>query len=229
MKKPTDYRSDEYPVDFNLSEELQVLKETVRKFVDRELIPLERECRPEREDPEQLTDGLGQRYEVVNTNIKKARLSADSEGLGAWGNERFVIGHVPEVNGSEACEVPQFVPTKHELIQIAKYWFQRRLDNDFYLFVFGQTGSSEWRTNVYANRRINRIADILPEQELNQSIEEVEHDFKQEHKISDADWDVFKNGTQEQRMLYQERFWREVESQNSETPAADGREQLNKC
>ncbi len=95
MKKPTDYRSDEYLVDFNLPEELQVLKETVRKFVDRELIPLERECRPEGEDPEQLTDGLGQRYEVVNTNIKKARLSADSEGLGAWGNKRFVCGSRP--------------------------------------------------------------------------------------------------------------------------------------
>jgi hypothetical protein len=66
MKKPTDYRSDEYPV--------------------------------------------------------KASLSADSEGLGAWGNKiAGTVGHVSEVNGSEACEVPQFVPTKHELIQIAKY------------------------------------------------------------------------------------------------------------
>jgi hypothetical protein len=160
----------------------------------------------------------------------KARLSADSEGLGAWGgvwgNERFVVGHVPEVNGSEACEVPQFVPTKRELIQIAKYWFQRRLDNDFYFFVFGQTGSSEWRTNVYANRRINRIADILPEQELNQAIEEVEHDFKQEHKISDADWDVFKNGTQEQWTSFQDKLRREFESRDSETPEAEGREQL---
>jgi len=36
-------------MDFNLPEELQVLKATVRKFVDRELIPLEHECRPEGE------------------------------------------------------------------------------------------------------------------------------------------------------------------------------------
>jgi acyl-CoA dehydrogenase len=36
-------------MDFNLPEELQLLKETVRRFVDRELIPLERECRPEGE------------------------------------------------------------------------------------------------------------------------------------------------------------------------------------
>jgi hypothetical protein len=174
MKKPTDYRSDEYPV--------------------------------------------------------KATLSADSEGLGAWGDKKtFVVGHVPEVNGSEAFEVPEFVPTKHELIEIAKYWFQRRLDNRFWFFETAQTGSSEWRTNVYAVRRINRMAEIVPEQELDQAIEEVERDFKQERKISDEDWDIFKNGTQEQWELYQERFWREFKSQNSETPEADGREQLTKC
>lgn len=42
-------------MDFNLPEELQLLKETMRRFVDRELIPLEREFRPEGEEmPEAL-------------------------------------------------------------------------------------------------------------------------------------------------------------------------------
>lgn len=46
-------------VDFDLPEELKLLKDTVRKFVDRELIPLERECRPEGEDmPEQYIKPL---------------------------------------------------------------------------------------------------------------------------------------------------------------------------
>jgi len=98
----------------------------------------------------------------------KARLSADSEGLGAWGNERLVVGHVPEVNGSEACEVPQFVTTQHELIQIAKYWIGRILDNDFFFFTYAQTGSTEWRINSYADRRINRAAEFLSEQEFNE-------------------------------------------------------------
>jgi hypothetical protein len=129
---------------------------------------------------------------------------------------------INEVNGSEACEVPQFVPTKHELIQIAKYWFQRLLNIQLWFFATGQSGSSEWREDFYAALRIDRIAEIVPEQELNQAIEEVDRDFKQDKKISDEDWNIFKNGTHEQRMLYQERFWREVESQNSETPEAEG-------
>ena len=42
-------------MDFNLPEELQILKTTVGRFVDKELIPLEREYRPEGEEmPERL-------------------------------------------------------------------------------------------------------------------------------------------------------------------------------
>jgi acyl-CoA dehydrogenase len=53
-------------VDFNLPEELQLLKETVRKFVDKELIPLERECRPEGEDmPEEYLRPLQEKAKAL--------------------------------------------------------------------------------------------------------------------------------------------------------------------
>ena len=49
-------------MDFDLPEELKLLKDTVRKFVDRELIPLERECRPEGEDMQK--EGTLRRWSV---------------------------------------------------------------------------------------------------------------------------------------------------------------------
>jgi acyl-CoA dehydrogenase len=53
-------------VDFDLPEELKLLKDTVRKFVDRELIPLERECRPEGEDmPEQYIKPLQEKAKAI--------------------------------------------------------------------------------------------------------------------------------------------------------------------
>jgi len=53
-------------MDFNLPEELQMLKETVRKFVDRELIPLERDYRPEGEDmPEHLLKPLQEKAQAM--------------------------------------------------------------------------------------------------------------------------------------------------------------------
>ena len=38
-------------MDFNLPEEIQILRNTVRRFVDKELIPLEREYRHDSEGP----------------------------------------------------------------------------------------------------------------------------------------------------------------------------------
>ncbi|HWP59268.1 MAG TPA: acyl-CoA dehydrogenase family protein [Candidatus Acidoferrales bacterium] len=56
-------------MDFNLPEEVQLLKETVRRFVDKELIPLERECRPEGEEmPEDIL----------------ARLQEKTKAMGLW-------------------------------------------------------------------------------------------------------------------------------------------------
>ncbi len=53
-------------MDFDLPEELRLLKDTVRKFVDRELIPLERECRPEGEDmPEQYIKPLQEKAKAI--------------------------------------------------------------------------------------------------------------------------------------------------------------------
>lgn len=75
--------------------------------------------------------------------------------------------------------------------------------------------------SVYASRRINRIAQILSEPELNQVIEEVERDFKREHKISDADWDTFKNGTMEQWESYAAKTWQEFECQQADTTATE--------
>ena len=44
----------------------KLLKDTVRKFVDRELIPLERECRPEGEDmPEQFIKPLQEKAKAI--------------------------------------------------------------------------------------------------------------------------------------------------------------------
>jgi len=148
---------------------------------------------------------------------KKRKLSSDSEGLGYWGNANFVVGHVSEVNGTEASEIPEFVPTKHELIQLAKYWIGRSLDNDFFYFTYAQTGSSEWRTNKYADRRIDRAAEILSEDEMKQLIAEAEKDFKEKYGISDEDWNIFKNGSKEEWQAHQDKVQQEIMTQLSET------------
>ncbi len=53
-------------MDFELPEELQLIKKTVRDFIDREVIPLEREYRPESEDmPEHLLKPLQEKAKTM--------------------------------------------------------------------------------------------------------------------------------------------------------------------
>src|SRR5438445_12030977 len=70
-------------MDFNLPEELQLLKETVRKFVDKELIPIERECRPEGEDmPERFLKPLQEKAKAIGLSLLDVPQDYGGAGLG---------------------------------------------------------------------------------------------------------------------------------------------------
>jgi hypothetical protein len=130
---------------------------------------------------------------------KTRKLSSDSEELYAWGNELFTVGWVAEVNGPEAVEVSGFIPTKHELKEIVKYWHLRRLYNRFfYWFHYGQSGSTEWRISIYAQRRIARVEELLSEKDVEEAVSDAEGDFKDRYRISDEDWNIYKNGSEEE-------------------------------
>src|SRR5262245_2402485 len=130
---------------------------------------------------------------------KEYKLSDDSEGLGVLSANRFTIGSDLEVNGTEAEEIPVFIPTKQELKEIVKYWIHRALDIHFYYFCYELL---DWRVSNYARRRINRAGKILTEQEMDEMIAEAERDLKNKYKISDEVWNIFKNGSSEQWEAY---------------------------
>lgn len=65
------------------------------------------------------------------------------------------------MNGPNAAACSGFVPTKHELQQLAKFWIERIFDLDFYWFQTQSTVSSEWRERQFAERRLSRIAEVL--------------------------------------------------------------------
>ena len=121
----------------------------------------------------------------------------DNDGLLPRGNEKVLIGCVPEVNGAEAVEVHEFIPTVHEIVQTARYWYLRLLENDWYYFIYGQTGSSEFRVNGFACQRIDRAAEVIGAEAVEAAIKEAREEFKA--KINDDRlWNIWENGTQEQ-------------------------------
>ena len=103
-------------------------------------------------------------------NVEINVANQDNESLHAWGTHRFIVGYVEKVNGSGAEEIPDFVPTRHELLVLAKYWTQERLEQEFWCFCTQSSGSTEWRLLTYARLRIERIADLIAEEEVDCAI-----------------------------------------------------------
>src|SRR5258706_9043449 len=97
-------------MDFNLPEELQLLKDTVRKFVDRELIPLERECRPEGEDmPEQFIKPLQEKAKAIGLWLLDVPQEYGGGGLDLM-SRCVVMGETPRTTPISFCYAPIFWP-----------------------------------------------------------------------------------------------------------------------
>lgn len=134
--------------------------------------------------------------------------NADNGLLGATNGNGFSIGTIDEVNGSGAAEVPEFNVTRHELIQIAKYWAEATLDSEYWCFLFQQIGSAEIRLQPYAWRRVSRIADLLGNEVVEKAIQEVKEEMG---KTRDAEaWRVFLSGSNVERAALQSRIASEM-------------------
>ena len=106
------------------------------------------------------------------------------------------IGHVDEVNGPGAIGMPDFIATRHELLQLAKYWFTVAIDYEFFMFLYQQTGSDWLRKMHFGYRRVNRIAACLGDAAVEQACKEAEGTFV---KTVDANaWRIFCEGTAEE-------------------------------
>lgn len=100
----------------------------------------------------------------------------------------LTIGFVDEVNGSGAREVPEFTPTKAELLELVKHWELTFLDTNYFVFWSQQIGSTERRLSAYAERRICRIVDLLGDDAV-EAFREVRKTFAA--RIGSQDWEDF--------------------------------------
>ena len=115
----------------------------------------------------------------------------------------FIFDEMDELNDAAAEEVPGFVPTRGELIQIVKYWANVELNLNYYMFFHSTTGSDLLRQTSFAQRRIGRIAKILGEDEVRKAIDGVYTKFEKDLEVftefgEDLDkeaWDIFLHRT----------------------------------
>jgi hypothetical protein len=140
---------------------------------------------------------------------KKLMANRDNEGLGAWGTEHAVVGYVEEVNGRASREVPDFVPTRHELLLLVKQWEGVALDIEFYWSLWAQISGKGSRKHTFARRRINRIARALGDDVVRRGIDEVWEAFGK--KVDPRAWEIFLQNHRKQIDAFQNEFQELVE------------------
>jgi hypothetical protein len=149
-------------------------------------------------------DYLDRLRESVGTN-------RDTEGLGTMAVGPFIVGSVDAINGEDGKEVAEFVATKHELKQLARYWAEERIERDFYWFVYQGTGSSEWRWSAYITRRLNRLSEVLGLEAMERVWDDAVASYRRRRKISDEDWRVFTEGSEEEQEVWRKKMLEEEE------------------
>ncbi len=96
-------------------------------------------------------------------------------------------------------EVPGFVPTREELLQLVRYWWRTIREIEWCDFLFDEADSSSLRARFYASRRIDRIVDLLGASTVQNVIKEVEVEFSKDKNLKywrifisshEADWEA---------------------------------------
>jgi hypothetical protein len=93
--------------------------------------------------------------------MRRTIINADNMDLQPLFVGPFVVGHVDNVNGPGAHEVPEYLPTRAELLEVLKYWEFTFLDTEYWVFTMSCDGSTEMRLGRYAKRRSERIVTLL--------------------------------------------------------------------
>jgi hypothetical protein len=155
----------------------------------------------EKQQPNEAIDYIGRLEASVGAN-------RDTKGLGTMKVGSATVGRVDPINGADGEEVPEFVLTVHELKQLAVYWMGERIDHDFDYFCYQQTGSSEWRWSVFISRRLDRLAETLGEEAMQQVRKTAVQTYRKCYpKINDEDWRIFTTGTGVEQEAWRAKLW----------------------
>jgi hypothetical protein len=178
------------------------------------------QCTPNGGEQAAPTQNDGREPEETARKSAAPRLTNDARGLGPRQTRPFAFGVVNMIVGEGGVKVPGFVPTKNETLQLVRYWATEIIDLDFSFFLHGTTGSSEWRTREFANRRLNTISKLIGQQEVSAAVEQATETFAK--RVDARAWKVFWEGTKEEQeefqQFVQEQLERDItESGNSQT------------
>jgi hypothetical protein len=109
-------------------------------------------------------------------------------------------------------EMSDFAPTRHEMLQIVKYWERVIIDEEVLSFTLGQVGRSEQLRISFADRRIDRICHLLGKAAGTEAINEVHAEYRDKDPRF---WEAFLNGDEALRWSIHEDALRHMNNECS--------------
>lgn len=140
----------------------------------------------------------------------EASPNPDNEWLDPVQAGPFTIGYDEDIHGAGGTAVAVYEPTKHELSIVARHWIRELLEIDIFWFLYSTTGSWEVRTRSYSIRRLERIADVIGEDALNEIVRQEGEIARR--RLGARYWHIFEHGTPEEW----DQVWQEVADEVSE-------------
>jgi len=119
-----------------------------------------------------------------------------------------------DLRGSLATEVPEFIPTELELLQIVEYWYVEDLRIQWNYFRFGEGPEP----GLYSLSRIGDIRKLLSKEKVDNAIDaaikQAELLFGQNpllwsREVDTRHWDIFLHGDEEQWKAARDELWQD--------------------
>ncbi len=93
-------------------------------------------------------------------------------------------------------EVPEFIPSRRELLKIVKDWYLEDLKIQWFWFRSQVCILPDVRQHLSDSSRIGQITKLLGEEEVEKAIAEAREDYGR--KLDPRYWDIFIHGDEEQ-------------------------------
>ena len=126
----------------------------------------------------------------MNEREHESEINDDRDGLGPRCFGPLAIGSVDQVNGKNSLPCPDYVATRHELLELVRYWLNQVLSIETTFYYERQIGSDDWRIAEYGKRRLDRITKLLGWTAVEPVVSAIEDRYRQE--MGDRDWATFK-------------------------------------
>jgi hypothetical protein len=120
--------------------------------------------------------------------------------------------------------VPEFVVTRQELRQLARYWYDERIVHDFWFFIYQTTGGSDLCEHFMIKDHLSRLTQVLGRKAMQEAWDDAVKSVRERNPdITDEDWRVFTSGTEDEQHAWRVKVL-EIETEERVVTAEEARQ-----